>query len=107
MPPSAIACAFHTTATTPTIRTILEPVRVIADSGNDETRAVDALQNGDDVDREDGNPAEDDEDAQHAAEAERGEADQGLHHDVREEQDELRDHQDDAKIGRASCRERV
>src|SRR6185295_593254 len=99
MPPSAITRAFNTIAAAAATRRSLQAVRVLADPGNDQPRAVDAFQDGDDVNGKHGDPAEDDEDAEHAAETERGEADHGRYHDVGEEQDELGNHEDDAVLG--------
>src|SRR4051812_27609371 len=66
-----------------------EAIRVFADSRNDESSAVHALDDGDDVDREDADPREHQEEAEHAAEPERRQADDAGHEDVGEEQHEL------------------
>src|ERR1041385_1381901 len=93
MPPSAIVRAFAATTTNTTIaaqtandRRPLRPLPafasvslidnsettgVFADAGNDQPSAVQSFDDGDDVQREDGDPAEDEEDAEDAAEAER------------------------------------
>ena len=83
MPASATRCAFttnrHAQASSAVLTASLKAVRVLADPGDDQASAVDALQDGDNVKREDADPGEDQQQAEHASEAERGEA-----HEARE-----------------------
>src|SRR5712691_7698242 len=118
MPPTASACGFEATtrrnaksakaakillALRPSraLRSVAgsEPIRVLAQAWNDQPSAVEPLQDRDDVQRENGDPAEHQENAQHAAEAERGEGDKARHQEPAEDQHQLRDHEDDAVLG--------
>src|SRR5881397_3906308 len=98
MPARTIGCASYSTASAITNATNLEAIRVVADSWNDEPRAVDAFQDRDDVDGEDPDPREDEKQAQHASQTERRQADDARDEDIGEEQDQLRDHQHDAVL---------
>src|SRR5262245_57134742 len=99
MPASAIGCALMTAAAQAAAITSLKAVRVLADSWNEEPAAVDALEDGGDVQREDADPGEDEQQHEHAAEAERREADDARHQDVGDDQDQFRRHQHDAVLG--------
>src|SRR5436309_261783 len=72
---------------------------VRADAGDDQPIAVDPFDDRDDVQRQDANPGEHEEQAQHTADAERREADDARDHDVNEQCDELGDHEHDAVLG--------
>src|SRR5712692_3467123 len=112
MAPTASACAFEATArrnakgakilfallasrALRALRSVAgsEPIRVLAQAWNDQPPAVEPLQDRDDVQRENGDPAEHQENAEHAAEAKRGEGDEARHQEPAEDQHQLRDHE--------------
>src|SRR5262245_11356102 len=99
MPARAIGCALMTASAQAAATTNLETVRVFADSRNEETAAVDALENRGDVQRKDADPGENEQQHEYTAEAERREADDARHQDVGDDQDQLRGHQHEAVLG--------
>ena len=72
---------------------ILETIRVIAQTWNDQSAAVQSLQDRNDVQSEDGDPAEHEKEAQHAAEPEGGERDEARHDEPADDHEQLGDHQ--------------
>src|SRR5690349_4618424 len=98
MPAMAIGCAYQQIASTAPIARILETIRVLADSWNDQPSAVDPFEDRDDVHGKDADPREHEEEAQHAPEPERRETDDARHHDVGEQQHELGDHEHDTVL---------
>src|SRR5665213_2408422 len=89
----AIACPWietvHSAAASSAIAAILEAVRVFTDARHDQARTVDAFDDCDDVQGENGHPGEGQDETEDAAEAERRHADEARHGDVEEQQDEL------------------
>src|SRR5262249_31319222 len=78
---------------------VSEAVRVLADSRNDQAAAVDAFEDRDHVQRQDADPREHEEHAEHTAESERREADDAGHGRVAEDHDQLGRHQHQAVLG--------
>src|SRR5437867_3513805 len=75
-----------------------EAVGILADAWHDEASAADPFHDRHDVQHEDANPHEYGEQAQHAPQAERRDADDARQKHDREPQNQLRDHEHDAVL---------
>src|SRR5262245_52764450 len=98
MPASTIGCALYAIAQAIATARNLKAVRVLAHAWNDQPPAVQSLHDRDDVQPEDGDPAEHEKEAQHAAEPEGGERDEARHDEPADDQQQLRDHQHEAVL---------
>src|SRR5881396_822362 len=99
MPARASGWAFNMTTNPKTTRTTLEAVGVLTDPRDDEPFSVETHDDRGDVNGEDGHPDENDQQAEHATQTERREADETRQHAEREQDADLGHHQHDAMLG--------